>query len=442
MAHSLFGIALSPNALKIVTNVSWLFVDRAYRILVSLVLGTWVARYLGPQRYGLLAYTLAVYAFLQILVTLGLDGIAVREMAQRRTEERVTVGVVLTLRFIVAMAGLVGVTLYAAFLVTGSEARWILLAAATALPFIATDSFDFWFQSRSENRVVVKLRFKATLVSSAFRVLLILCSAPTYLFAAAVAVDAAAVAYLLARAYRKQEGPRPLSFSGERAVMLLRESWPLLLAALATTVYMRVDQLLVLRYLGNAALGQYAAALALSTAPYVLSLLVQTSVLPTFSILRERDPALFIKRLQLLFDLSAAVGVFFALSLALLSGPIVRMLLGARYAPAAGILTIHAFTNVFVFLGVAQLVWIIVERRATISLVKTVVGAIAAVVLNWLFLPRYGMNGGAFAAVGTQFVSAVLCNAFLAPEIFRMQLRALFPIHRVKAFLGGSSVGG
>ena len=430
-----FGRAHSTNTLSIATNAIWLFVDRASRIVIALVLGSWVARHLGPERYGLLAFTLTVYAFLQILVSLGLDGVAVREMTQRRVEERVSVGVILTLRFVMAMVGLVGVTLYVAFVSAGEEARWILLAAALALPFFAADSFDFWFQSRSENRVVVQLRFRATLLSSAFRVLLILVSAPIYLFAAAVAVDAAAVAYLLARAYKRNGGPRPLSFSPAQAADLLRESWPLLLAALATTVYMRIDQLLVLRYLGDAALGQYAAAVTLSTAPYVLSLLVQTSVLPFFSTLHQRDPALFANRLQLLFDLSAAVGAFMALSLVFMSGPVVRLLLGAQYAPTAGIMAIYAFTNVFVFLGVAQLVWITVERRSSVSLAKTVIGAVAAIVLNWQLLPRFGMTGGALAAVGTQFISAVLCNAFLAPEIFRMQVRALFPLHRARALL-------
>lgn len=44
---------------KIISNTSWLFFGRFFRIAVSLFTATWVARYLGPDQFGLLQYALA-----------------------------------------------------------------------------------------------------------------------------------------------------------------------------------------------------------------------------------------------------------------------------------------------------------------------------------------------------------------------------------------------
>jgi PST family polysaccharide transporter len=51
-------------------------------MLLAIVVGAWVARYLGPGQFGELAYVLAFVAFFQALSLLGLDGLTVRDIAR------------------------------------------------------------------------------------------------------------------------------------------------------------------------------------------------------------------------------------------------------------------------------------------------------------------------------------------------------------------------
>ena len=44
---------------KYFANTSWLLGERVLRMAVSLFVGIYVARYLGPERYGLLSYTVS-----------------------------------------------------------------------------------------------------------------------------------------------------------------------------------------------------------------------------------------------------------------------------------------------------------------------------------------------------------------------------------------------
>ena len=44
---------------KYFANTSWLLGERILRMVISLFVGIYVARYLGPVRYGLLSYTVS-----------------------------------------------------------------------------------------------------------------------------------------------------------------------------------------------------------------------------------------------------------------------------------------------------------------------------------------------------------------------------------------------
>ena len=48
-----------PGFRKYFANTSWLLGERVLRMAVSLFVGIYVARYLGPERFGLLSYALS-----------------------------------------------------------------------------------------------------------------------------------------------------------------------------------------------------------------------------------------------------------------------------------------------------------------------------------------------------------------------------------------------
>lgn len=63
-------------------NTSWLFAEKILRMVVGLFVGVWVARYLGPERFGLLSYAQSFVGLFSAFATLGLDEIVVRELVK------------------------------------------------------------------------------------------------------------------------------------------------------------------------------------------------------------------------------------------------------------------------------------------------------------------------------------------------------------------------
>lgn len=414
----------------VIANAGWLLGERLVRIVLALLVGTWVARYLGPGRYGELAFVTALVALFQAACGLGLDSIAVREVAQQPAAAPRILGSALALRIGAGVAGWVAVVVLAATLRPGDSVALAMAALLGAgLVIQSSDVVDLWFQSCSRSKATVVAKVFAYLASSLVKVSLILAQAPLWAFAAALSCDIALAAIALAWTYHRDPVPGRWKWDRGLALGMLRESWPLMLAGLSVVVYMRIDQLILRAMTNEHELGLYSAILPFSQAWHMVPMTVCASVLPRLAALKQQHPAMYRQRLQQLFSLMAWSGVCVAAVTALLAHWLVSLLLGPAYAEATTVLRWHAMSNVFVFLGVAQSVAIVSDRTPHLSLVKTLCGAAASVALNIALVPRWGATGAAWAAIGAYFCAAVLTNIVLAPASLSMQIKAFWPFH-------------
>jgi O-antigen/teichoic acid export membrane protein len=81
-------------------NTSWLFGEKILRMIVGLFVGIWVARYLGPEQFGLLSYAQSFVGLFTAIATLGLDGIVVRELVKDPSRRDELIGTAFWLKFI------------------------------------------------------------------------------------------------------------------------------------------------------------------------------------------------------------------------------------------------------------------------------------------------------------------------------------------------------
>jgi O-antigen/teichoic acid export membrane protein len=222
--------------------------------------------------------------------------------------------------------------------------------------------------------------------------------------------------------------PTPERWRAHRATILelLSECWPFLTAGVGVIVYVRIDQIMLNELLGERELGFYSAALPLSQVWNVVPIVLTTSLAPYVARRKAEGEEPYRRALSYIFRLYAACGLAVSLLTATLSPWIVALLYGKTFARSASVLSIHVLSNIFIYLGVAQSLWIVNERKGRLGLYKSLSGAVVSVVGNWLVIPRFGIVGCAVVYVVANFVSAVGSNWLLAPEMLAMQLRGLF----------------
>ena len=127
------------------------------------------------------------------------------------------------------------------------------------------------------------------------------------------------------------------------------------------------------------------------------------------------------------------LGWLICIPVCVFSDYIVSLLYGPQYQTGAVVLSILIFTNLFIYQGVAQSLWIINERKGKLSLLKTILGAIVCIVANLILIPKYGIIGAAISAVLAQFTSAIMANIVMAPRILILQIQSLLfiPLRKV-----------
>ena len=178
------------------------------------------------------------------------------------------------------------------------------------------------------------------------------------------------------------------------------------------------------------------AAARISVVWYFLPQILATSLFPAIMNARASDQSIYLKRLQRFLDLNAALATGVAIPLSIGSTWIILILFGPEFSAAGSILAIHAWSCIFVFLGVSRGQYLTAEELFKFSLLCTVLGAVTNLSLNYLLIPGMAGVGAAIATLFSQFVSAFL-SSFLSSatrSIGVMQFKALFAPLRIRSF--------
>ncbi|MCK9801666.1 flippase [Pseudomonas sp. MAFF 302030] len=393
---------------RYVANTSWLMGEKILRMFVGLFVGVWIARYLGPEQFGLFSYAQSFVFLFTAIATLGLDNVVVRELVRDQTREDELLGTAFVLKIIGAV--LVFPLIWLALQFTSNDAytKLLVFIIVSATIFQSFNVIDFYYQSKVLSKYVALANSVVLGASSLIKIILILNNAPLTAFAMMFSFDALVLSIGLIFFYEKRSGQRVLrwSFSKNTAIYLIKESWPLILSSVFVSLYMRIDQIMIKEMLDAEAVGQYAAAVRLSEAWYFIPMAITSSIFPAIINARKVSEELYLQQLQRLYTLMVWLGISIALPMTFLSEWIVSFLYGDSYQKAADILMIHAWAGIFVFLGVASGKWLIIEGMVMVSFFRVLAGVIISIILNFIMIPSYGVVGAAISILVSQAVAA------------------------------------
>ena len=406
-------INFSAGFKKYFANTSWLMGHRVLSLIVALFVGVYVARYLGPERFGLLSYAGSFVGLFTALATLGLDGIVVRELVKTPERRNELIGTAFWLK--AGGAILMWACIAAAIPFTHNDVQTNILTIiiAFAVIFQAFNVIDLNYQAEVKSKYVVYARLVQLVVSSITKLIFIWISAPLVWFACVFLLDAVVLAIGLTAVYLENTGTVWYrKWRWQTAKELLKDSWPLILSGMVISIYMKIDQVMIKEMLGAEQVGHYAAAVRLSEAWYFVPMAIMSSVFPAIINAKKQSEELYYQRLQKLYDLMVWLAVAIALPTTFLAPWVIRVLYGEPFLPAAGVLSIHIWAGVFVFLGVASGKWLLTENLQVFSTINTTIGAIVNIALNYILIKNMGINGAAISTLISYFIAAYLCLSF------------------------------
>lgn len=423
-------LSSSEGFVRYFSNTSWLMVEKVGNLVVVFIIGVLVARYLGPEQFGIYSFSKSIALSFVVLCGVGLERFVVKDFVHQTREREVIFGTVFVLQLCTAMLSVL------IFLVISPI---ILHEAATfylSLIFIAVTAIDafsvirYYFQSQVQARATAKVAMAKIVVSSLIKITLIFYGAPLLYFGFAALAEAivGSIGLVMVLKRRSNITVRVWKTDKAYAFQLLQNAWPMLISGFLTFIYMEVDQILIKYMLGNREVGLFSVSVKLSNIWFFIGSVLCSSLFPAILNAKKSNEHVYQERMSKLFRLLVTIALVISVTVFLLSDFIIGTLFGADFLAAKGTLQIQIWSVVFVFMGIASTQWFIAEGLQKLLLQRTITGTIVNLALNLLLIPRLGIVGAAIATLVAQFMASYVSNLFSAKtrKLFKIQTQALF----------------
>lgn len=406
---------MNPLLKKVLANTSWLASEKVITMAANLMVTMLLARSLKPEGFGSLSYLLAIIALVGPLTTLGLNAIVTRELINQPQRDETIMATATVFRLIGACVGAFICLLMAltGLGLSGSVDRWAMAMLALANIFTAFHVIEFWFQAHVAAKSVVRMRVTVVLLFSLAKISAAFSDAGLLVICSLFALEMACLGIgFLVIFYREQVTLKLKKADVGYGLQLLKQSIWLVLSGIAAVIYLKVDQIMLAQMVNREAVGVYAVAARVSEVWYFFATAIAVSLFPALLKLRQSNVARYQLRLQQICDVLFVASLMLSVVIAIIATPLVRILFGHEYLPAAGILTIHIWASVFIYMRALVSKWLIAEHLLSFSLLSHGLGAIINVIANWFLIPLYGGIGAAWATLVSYLVASYIAFWF------------------------------
>ena len=435
MIASLKYLKNHAGFMKYFTNISWLFAEKIIRILVMVFISAWVARYLGPEKLGLLSYSHSFVSLFAIISSLGVDTILVRELVKNEGDRDVLMGSAFVIKLIGFALMLFTILISVKFTSNSIDVKMLVLLMSSAVVFQSFNVIDYYFQSKVVSRYAVYANTVGLFTTSLLKVGIIILKAPLIYFVYVIIVDGIVISLGYIYFYYKA-GLSMKSWRFEKVVAknLLKHSWPLIFAGLALSTQSYIDQIMISEMIGFIEVGYYSIAFKFMALFGFLPIIIQNSLFPAIVHSKNKSQLIYEDRMLNYYRLMMIMFLFISVPIYLFGEFIVNLLYGVQYHQAGILFSIFGFRLLFAFFGVGRSSYLLNENRQQHRLYTLLLASIINIILNYIFIPEYGVYGAYATSIISFTFNIFIFDLFIQStrnNVLNM-LKAMFSFWKIK----------
>ncbi len=389
-------------------NTGWMFFGQMFNI-ISVVVGIWLARYLGPENFGIFSYSLAFVGMFSFLANLGVNDLLARDLVESPEKRDRLLGTAFATNLFGGLLAIIATISISQLLVVSDLAKLLIAIWSANFVISAFSIPGIFFRANVQAKKNSLVQIIGIIIISLLKVALIVFNAGIIWLMMIYVFDYILGAILYFWFYKKA-GLSFLNWSFDKKILktFLSVSWLLMLSSVASSIYMKIDQVMIGNYLDSAAVGLYAAAVKLVEVWYFVPLLICNSLFPAIINARKDDLKKYYNRLSNLYLLLLFLAVAIALPLSFISPWLINILYGSAYVGASSILQIYVWSGVGLFLSFGFNQQLLIENRIKLLFFLNLIGMIVNVVLNIILIPKVGVSGAALATLVSYLIGPAI----------------------------------
>ena len=408
---SIFNMTEAKKIISI--NISWLLVQNTVKFVFGLTVSLYLAKYLGPEDFGVYSYTISIISVLLLFTNLGIDPILIRELVDNKMNKMSLLGSSFVLKLIGGIIGFILMGFLGFYYGLNSKTGVVTLIMSPIILFKSLSILDSYFQSKKENKYPAIANIISIIIGSTLIFLLIKLKykleyfAIIYVFESAILICALLFFYL--RKSELQKWIITKKISGD----ILKESWPLIIAGVAAIINTRIDQIYIGSMLTPSILGNYSAAAKVSEFWLVLPTILNIVFYPILINLRSLNYNRYKNFLAAVILSCFCFGIIFSFIVTHFSENIISLLFGNKYNLAGEYLSLYIWSTFpyFTLFILSNVIYL--ENLIRKNLVISVISILGNLILNYFFIQFYGASGAIYATLLVGLISYSLIGYYI-----------------------------
>jgi O-antigen/teichoic acid export membrane protein len=382
-------------------NIQWFGVARIGSLIISLAVTMLLARYLGPSDFGKINYALSIIGLFAVFVNLGIDNILYKYIIKTPHKREELLGSSI---FLKSILGFLGILLVHVFIFLNQEIDLTqkILLSILSFSFITQPltllSFDF-LKDR-EGKYVTITQVSSLFIASLLKLGSVLYFDSLFLFGVVVVIENILTGffYIYQIRYIKKR-TLFLSIKKETLLLFFSASLPLILFSFFNELYSKIDQVMIGNMFDSASVGIYASAVRLVEIWYMLPNILLGALFPALVNSSSVSREAYKKRFFYFFVLLTGISLTLSIIISMSSKLIIEAIYGAEFIFASEVLKVYIYSLFGSFVGSLIYQDLIIRDHKKALVIISFLTAALNILLNFLFLPSYGILGAAYATV-------------------------------------------
>ncbi|EOY6716187.1 flippase [Proteus mirabilis] len=410
---------------KILHNAIWMISEKAISIIGLFLVTSYVAKYVGPETFGIIALATATFQIVQIIAQLGNDNIIFKRVSKNNRSGIKLIKSTFLIRTIIYITITIPLLIY--FYSYKNNLTFIFsIAISVACYFSSIDVYSIYNnailkskQNTISNMVGLTLGLSIQFIIAYKKYNPIYLSIPIIITTFLPFL----IRFIL---FNKMNLVKEIVVKKKSRYnkYILSSGLAIVFSSLSIAIYTRINQFMISYLDSDYSLGIYSVAVTLSSSwAFILSALI-SSTLP--SIFGEKDDNKAI-RIGVKLNIIITLISLLVLSFITLFGKLfINLLFGEEYINAYYLLKILCISTMFSNLGMLSSRFIVRSSGYSFLSKKMFIMVLLSIPISYCLIKNYGLIGASYSVLIIEFVSLTLMNYFFKKRIvWKLHLETL-----------------
>lgn len=411
------------NIQRIAKNASVMVISQIICYGLGFLYIMYTARFLGAEGFGILSLAVAFTGIFATFYDAGMSTLAVREVAKDKLLAGKYLGNIILMKIIIIPAILILIILVTnVFGYSDQTVKVVYLLALSTIVTSISGMFNSIFQAY-ENMEYISigniLNSASMLVGSLIAIYLkydVIAFATIYLITSIIVLG-----YRFAICAQKFVLPK-VEVDWEFWKQAIIEAWPLAVMSTCVIIRFRIDTIMLSLMSDDVAIGTYNAAYRLLDVITSPSGMIIASIFPVMAQYHKNSNRAFNMAYIILSKFLLIIVLPMALSITLLSEPIINLIFGNEYSGSINALRILIWAAVSIYMSSLMGVIYVTSNRQRLLMKITIISVILNIILNLILIPRFSYLGASATVVATEFFGLISCIFFFNKYEYKLSL--------------------